>query len=103
MIRRPPRSTLFPYTTLFRSQSRPGGGRLAGTRDRGLHVLRGRPEGNDRGGRGGGERVMPRIVATPIAGPGERPRRGTPRRGTPGEVAGALPGPRRGRPTRRAN
>src|ERR1051326_5940982 len=23
MIRRPPRSTLFPYTTLFRSQSRP--------------------------------------------------------------------------------
>src|SRR2546425_11277535 len=24
MIRRPPRSTLFPYTTLFRSQSRPG-------------------------------------------------------------------------------
>src|SRR5256885_10038054 len=29
MIRRPPRSTLFPYTTLFRSQ--PGG---AGRRDR---------------------------------------------------------------------
>src|SRR5687768_18143451 len=26
MIRRPPRSTLFPYTTLFRSLSRPGGG-----------------------------------------------------------------------------
>src|SRR5438552_12534214 len=24
MIRPPPRSTLFPYTTLFRSQSRPG-------------------------------------------------------------------------------
>src|SRR3712207_6940008 len=24
MIRRPPRSTLFPYTTLFRSQSRAG-------------------------------------------------------------------------------
>src|SRR3712207_1880321 len=24
MIRRPPRSTLFPYTTLFRSQIRPG-------------------------------------------------------------------------------
>src|SRR5256886_4336451 len=24
MIRRPPRSTLFPYTTLFRSQRRPG-------------------------------------------------------------------------------
>src|SRR6266508_6469026 len=25
MIRRPPRSTLFPYTTLFRSPRRPGG------------------------------------------------------------------------------
>src|SRR3989454_4779427 len=24
MIRRPPRSTLFPYTTLFRSETRPG-------------------------------------------------------------------------------
>src|SRR5690242_20848921 len=24
MIRRPPRSTLFPYTTLFRSDNRPG-------------------------------------------------------------------------------
>src|SRR5258708_18947774 len=27
MIRRPPRSTLFPYTTLFRSQSATGAGR----------------------------------------------------------------------------
>src|SRR2546422_4253560 len=27
MIRRPPRSTLFPYTTLFRSPSRPQHGR----------------------------------------------------------------------------
>src|SRR3712207_9478650 len=26
MIRRPPRSTLFPYTTLFRSYAPPGGG-----------------------------------------------------------------------------
>src|SRR3712207_9027573 len=30
MIRRPPRSTLFPYTTLFRSLSTLGGGRLRG-------------------------------------------------------------------------
>src|SRR2546421_9894483 len=30
MIRRPPRSTLFPYTTLFRSQTRP---RLRRNRD----------------------------------------------------------------------
>src|SRR5256885_13069803 len=29
MIRRPPRSTLFPYTTLFRSRSRQGGGHEA--------------------------------------------------------------------------
>src|SRR3712207_8977865 len=30
MIRRPPRSTLFPYTTLFRSDGRPGRARLRG-------------------------------------------------------------------------
>src|SRR3712207_8837684 len=29
MIRRPPRSTLFPYTTLFRSDRREVGGRVA--------------------------------------------------------------------------
>src|SRR6266516_4478889 len=38
MIRRPPRSTLFPYTTLFRSQARHGAGRLAA---RGAHLLDG--------------------------------------------------------------
>src|SRR2546426_5391530 len=41
MIRRPPRSTLFPYTTLFRSQLRqrgvPGGG-IAG-RDDGSRIV----------------------------------------------------------------
>src|SRR5256885_2881927 len=31
MIRRPPRSTLFPYTTLFRSGSRPRPARTAGS------------------------------------------------------------------------
>src|SRR3712207_8140623 len=35
MIRRPPRSTLFPYTTLFRSKD---------GRDGGLYVLQARPE-----------------------------------------------------------
>src|SRR2546427_5404871 len=36
MIRRPPRSTLFPYTTLFRSEGRrrPAGGRPARERQR---------------------------------------------------------------------
>src|SRR5947209_16829364 len=34
MIRRPPTSTLFPYTTLFRSETaRPGGGKFQSERD----------------------------------------------------------------------
>src|SRR3712207_8822584 len=38
MIRRPPRSTLFPYTTLFRSLAAAGGGGDAGRAARhGLH------------------------------------------------------------------
>src|SRR3712207_7157633 len=35
MIRRPPRSTLFPYTTLFRSRGGGGGGGRRGRRCRG--------------------------------------------------------------------
>src|SRR2546426_7166598 len=67
MIRRPPRSTLFPYTTLFRSQPAgvPAGHGGAGTRDHGdPGAVRGggrggdrlrrrsRPEGGDRGRHG---------------------------------------------------
>src|SRR2546428_4268363 len=44
MIRRPPRSTLFPYTTLFRSVA-DGNGRL-----RGKAVQRGRSACKNRGG-----------------------------------------------------
>src|SRR2546426_2863133 len=40
MIRRPPRSTLFPYTTLFRSQHGPGPGGAVSAQERDLHVLR---------------------------------------------------------------
>src|SRR3712207_8374699 len=40
MIRRPPRSTLFPYTTLFRSE---GGGRLRAVFERRGEVLSVRP------------------------------------------------------------
>src|SRR2546426_7189868 len=40
MIRRPPRSTLFPYTTLFRSLGRRGGGRGG----RGDGTARARPQ-----------------------------------------------------------
>src|SRR3712207_7418716 len=43
MIRRPPRSTLFPYTTLFRSA------RDAARRGRALHPGPRRPAGRDRG------------------------------------------------------
>src|SRR5256884_391671 len=38
MIRRPPRSTLFPYTTLFRSRGRPGRGPLVVARPRAVRV-----------------------------------------------------------------
>src|SRR2546430_7943564 len=48
MIRRPPRSTLFPYTTLFRSR---GGDRARQGRARGLRGVR--PEGGHGGGGGG--------------------------------------------------
>src|SRR5947208_7804828 len=41
MIRRPPRSTLFPYTTLFRSLGPPRGGRRGGDGN-GLRSPRGR-------------------------------------------------------------
>src|SRR5258707_7452062 len=66
MIRRPPRSTLFPYTTLFRSPLRAGG------MDRTLYRLhsgrlrpaRGAPRGRDLSGfRGGlpGDRKSTRL------------------------------------------
>src|SRR5688572_32062294 len=56
MIRRPPRSTLFPYTTLFRSADRPAniaGGTVSVIDLRKARKLRdipvgGRPEGIDR-------------------------------------------------------
>src|SRR3712207_8867104 len=58
MIRRPPRSTLFPYTTLFRSDRGASAAAAAGGSGRALRARRGRA-GNlrpcrDRGGRGPG-------------------------------------------------
>src|SRR3712207_7744204 len=50
MIRRPPRSTLFPYTTLFRSLRRVGGARRRGLGLEGRAALL--PEGRARPRRG---------------------------------------------------
>src|SRR5256885_11367198 len=49
MIRRPPRSTLFPYTTLFRSGPRGRDPRAAGGRIRNPGVSRGARIGSGRG------------------------------------------------------
>src|SRR3989449_3317239 len=56
MIRRPPRSTLFPYTTLFRSLS-PGmaWGRAHALRPGGTAAHRRQPDAGGRGGSGSGE------------------------------------------------
>src|SRR2546426_3585362 len=53
MIRRPPRSTLFPYTTLFRSRS--GGGGDPHLRAGGRRAVPG-VRARTRGGRGGRDR-----------------------------------------------
>src|SRR3712207_8024232 len=64
MIRRPPRSTLFPYTTLFRSAARDGGrcGRLPKL----PRPRRGpRPRGQEHDGRGGGGVLLGWDLALP--------------------------------------
>src|SRR5258708_17616043 len=50
MIRRPPRSTLFPYTTLFRSRHRPG-----------PHFRRRRSDGSRPGSPKGGQDSLYRL------------------------------------------
>src|SRR2546425_1027808 len=62
MIRRPPRSTLFPYTTLFRSQR--GRGRAGRHHDRIAAVARG-VHGGGSGVVGGGDRVGGQGVCSP--------------------------------------
>src|SRR5687767_15459350 len=47
MIRRPPRSTLFPYTTLFRSRGTPGDGEMDRVHVRGLRLSDRRSRGDD--------------------------------------------------------
>src|SRR3712207_7167694 len=53
MIRRPPRSTLFPYTTLFRSAGRQGRVRVLEHRDR--------RRGRDRADPRAAQRRVPRV------------------------------------------
>src|SRR3989441_1475460 len=101
MIRRPPRSTLFPYTTLFRSRNGVWS-RLTGARGRGARArsAEGPPpeqalpavgEQPDHGrGPGprvqrGGERPRPRLLAGP-------PHAGAPRRGRPASRSAARTG-----------
>src|SRR3712207_7231351 len=69
MIRRPPRSTLFPYTTLFRSPARPAGGCPAGCsrgalQQPGQHLLGAVQVVGGRRGRG--------VLVAAADGPGER-------------------------------
>src|SRR5687768_18096776 len=67
MIRRPPRSTLFPYTTLFRSLARRDPLHLALLRP-GLPAGRARHHDGPRGGAGGGAARRRRAAAGPAGG-----------------------------------
>src|SRR3712207_8387857 len=62
MIRRPPRSTLFPYTTLFRSRVQPGPDAR-----RGLHAAD--PADHHRGAGGGAHRGPGEAVRVIEGGP----------------------------------
>src|SRR2546430_11740608 len=57
MIRRPPRSTLFPYTTLFRSPGRAVPARAAAPADRARRRVRGQPQRRARGAQPPGRRA----------------------------------------------
>src|SRR2546422_5319552 len=77
MIRRPPRSTLFPYTTLFRSQAGRGGADSRYAQERGREPARllGLPERAGRPARlrpGGSRRLPGRRKAEQVEGEGDR-------------------------------
>src|SRR3712207_5724976 len=84
MIRRPPRSTLFPYTTLFRSESLPGVAEQGGGAGGGLeqaaggapapggHVAAGDVQGQPGAGEEGGVVGRRHVLHEPdVVGPGE--------------------------------
>src|SRR5438874_9144703 len=68
MIRRPPRSTLFPYTTLFRSIVAPVPGEDAGPEQavRALAAARVRTRGLERGEQIGGDRKSTRLNSSHV-------------------------------------
>src|SRR2546422_3833750 len=82
MIRRPPRSTLFPYTTLFRSvDGEAGAGGVEGAERAGA-VAGGADLGSehdralrDRLGEGGGQRLRGNVESRGVGGADERRRR----------------------------
>src|SRR2546427_6022152 len=102
MIRRPPRSTLFPYTTLFRSDhaglhgravTKVDGGRVGRGRIDGSGVLGGGQHGGEgRAGGGGGRRRGEGRRGHPgTPGAGERPLAASPwKRKREGDRGGAL-------------
>src|SRR3989449_1332636 len=87
MIRRPPRSTLFPYTTLFRSRSPRAGAswrRPGGTGPSWRTALRSRPAPSPGGGGGASEGLL-----LPVGGGGDRRRGGRVVRGAAAPRDGA--------------
>src|SRR3712207_9013835 len=65
MIRRPPRSTLFPYTTLFRSHRRRGAALQGGRGDRAVRRVPARRRDGPRGAPEDGRAVEPAAHAAP--------------------------------------
>src|SRR5256712_5053785 len=63
MIRRPPRSTLFPYTTLFRSNGHAGAGAARGGADVDARAVRVGDPAGDREAQAGALRFPPRLVS----------------------------------------
>src|SRR3712207_7043502 len=76
MIRRPPRSTLFPYTTLFRSTALAGPGQAVDGQ-RGGELA---PHAGGQGGRGVRSGVL--LVGRRVLARAEGPRRGRDRKST---------------------
>src|SRR2546426_5367326 len=105
MIRRPPRSTLFPYTTLFRSREDRSSARYGGNKVRALEfLLAGARPGTvfvTLGGTGSTPCLPTAVHAAAAGGPapaGRIPPPPTPPRPAPAPPPPGPPGPRRAPP-----